>query len=312
MIENESQLAVMDPDTASVGSVRDEPTHDVEDANTETDDESSEGLTTGALIGALRELGFFVSALGVASLTLPGIMGMFVLIGIVGNLDVITMTIQTWTQLQPETAAMWLGGAAVVYAILMAVCTGSIVLPTYATATIAGALFGLGTGSVVAMVGVTGGGLIGYAIGAAFARGRVMEVIQRHERASIIHRAITQRSGLQEGGVVALIRIPPNSPFALTNLLLSSTSVSLVSYAIGTAVGIAPRTLIAVWVGANLKHAAEEGGSPLWTVGKIAIGLVIFFVVYRILAKWAKEALAAQLAEEQADAAMTPNTTQTP
>ena len=283
MIENESQqgdMLVLDPPV-------------MPDAEPELDvPQEEQQLSTADVLSTLRGLGPVVSTLAIASLLLPGAMGALVLVGLVASLGDLTALQDLWMHVDPETTARILLIAAGGFAILMALFTGSILMPTYASATVAGSLFGMATGSVVAMIGVTGGALIGYIWGHVLARGRVMSVIQHHERASIIHGAIVGRSPVSEGGIVALIRIPPNSPFALTNLLMSSTSVGLVPYLVGTAIGIAPRTLIAVWVGHTLNDAADEGGSIWWTVLKIGVGLAVFFVVYKILSRWAREALA--------------------
>lgn len=278
-------MTLMEPPTAT------EPRNAPRETTGEDGVAEKRELTTADMLATLRELGPTVSTLAITSLTLPGVMGMFVLFSVVALVGEVALLIDLSSMIDPAGTATFIAIASVGYAIVMSIATGSMLAPTYATATLAGALFGLMSGSVVAMVGVTGGALIGYFLGVALARGRVMDVIQRHERASVIHRAIIERNAVQEGGVVALIRIPPNSPFALTNLLMSSTSVRLLPYAIGTAIGIAPRTIIAVWVGATIRGAAEEGGSPWWTVAKIVIGLVVFILVYRILVKWAREAL---------------------
>ncbi len=283
MIENESQqgdVAMMNPPVSP------EPVIDL------ADDALEHHLSTADVIATLRELGPVVSTMAIASLILPGVMGALVLVGVLSSLGSLAVFQEMAFLVDPIAAARAVLIAAAAFAILMALFTGSILMPTYASATVAGSLFGLTTGSAVAMIGVTGGALIGYIWGHVLARGRVMAVIQNHERASIIHGAIIGRSPLQEGGIVALIRIPPNSPFALTNLLMSSTSVGLVPYLWGSAIGIAPRTIIAVWVGHTLKDAAKEGGSMWWTILKIGVGLLVFLVVYKILSRWAREALA--------------------
>lgn len=241
-------------------------------------------LTTKGVYRTLLELGPVVSTLTVLSLTLPGILGTALLFGSVTRLE----AMRDWIIAQGSVAP-WVAGA------LMVVTTGSAVLPTYALSFVMGAMFGFAEGGLVAMVGVTAGSLIGYAWGGLLARGRVMQVIDRYERASIVRRALIDRSLLDETKIVGLIRFPPNSPFALTNLVMSSTSVRLIPYTIGTCIGIAPRTLFAVWLGteaSGLAEAQSAGGRERVVVG-LVIGIAVFFVVYKILSGWAREALQA-------------------
>jgi len=49
------------------------------------------------------------------------------------------------------------------------------------------------------------------------------------------------------------VRIPPNSPFSLTNLALSTTGVPLWIYVLGTAVGMLPRTALVVWLASRVE-----------------------------------------------------------
>ena len=184
--------------------------------------------------------------------------------------------------------------AAVVVAALFAFCTGSALLPTYALSFAVGVFFGPVTGSIVAMTGVTGGALVGYTWGALLARKRVSRVIDENPRASVVRAAIVNKPLPQELFAVILLRFPPNSPFALTNLIMSSVGVRLLPYTLGTFVGIAPRTLFAVFIGVavqNIADAQSAGGVTRVLIG-LAIGIAVFIYAYNLLSKWAREALA--------------------
>jgi uncharacterized membrane protein YdjX (TVP38/TMEM64 family) len=143
-------------------------------------------------------------------------------------------------------------------------------------------------------VGVGGGAVVGYLWGVTLARGRVMAVIGRHERAATIRRALVDRGFGDELLAVTLIRFPPNSPFALTNFFMSSTGVRPVPYIVGTAVGMAPRTLVAVWAGTQVEEIAEA--KTLWGKAQVVVGLAIaivcFVAIFRLLSRWANAALA--------------------
>ncbi|MEO1130410.1 MAG: VTT domain-containing protein [Planctomycetota bacterium] len=251
---------------------------------------TAEQPQTGRQVAALlREVGPVVGALIILSLTLPGILGTFVLLGSV---------------IGPERLRSWVDSlgpyAAFICAGLFALTTGSAMLPTYALSFACGAIFGtMFEGGWIAMFGVVVGALIGYGWGALLARQRIMSVIDRHEKARIVRSALLDRPFLTELMIVTLIRVPPNSPFAMTNLAMSSTRVGLPAYIIGTAIGIAPRTLFAVWLGVStvdLTEAQSAGGRMRVFIG-IAIGVAIFLLLYRLFSKWAREALDRHLDE---------------
>ncbi|MFU8828453.1 MAG: TVP38/TMEM64 family protein, partial [Phycisphaerales bacterium] len=172
--------------------------------------------------------------------------------------------------------------------------TGSALLPTYALSFASGVFFGPVWGSLVAMFGVTFGALVGYAWGTLLARKRVMRVVEANPRVKLIRSAIIDRSIKDETVAVTLIRIPPNSPFALTNLIMSSLKVRLLPYFVGTFIGIAPRTLIAVFLGVGVGElaGAKSAGGQIRIALSIAVGLAVFIFIYRLFSRWVKERLA--------------------
>ena len=189
--------------------------------------------------------------------------------------------------------------AALIIAALFAFFTGSALLPTYALSFASGVFFGPVWGSLVAMFGVTIGALVGYAWGTLLARKRVMRVVEANPRVKLIRSAIIDRSIKDETVAVTLIRIPPNSPFALTNLIMSSLKVRLLPYFVGTFIGIAPRTLIAVFLGVGVGElaGAKSAGGQIRIALSIAVGLAVFIFIYRLFSSWVKERLAEHAAQ---------------
>jgi uncharacterized membrane protein YdjX (TVP38/TMEM64 family) len=53
--------------------------------------------------------------------------------------------------------------------------------------------------------------------------------------------------------IVTLVRLPPNSPFALGNVAMASVRVPWSAYVVGTLLGVAPRTFAVVCIGAQLR-----------------------------------------------------------
>ena len=244
------------------------------------------GDWTKQFLAGLRECGPAVWVLGLMSVSLPGIVGTFVIFGSV---------------LGPERIREFVSGlgegAPWIVAAIFALTTGSAIAPTYALSFACGAVFGsMGLGGTVAMAGVTGGAMVGYFWGALLARKQVMDAVNRHEKARIIRRALLDRPLFTETWVVGLIRFPPNSPFALTNLVMSSLRVSLPAYAIGTLLGIMPRTLFAVWLGVQTGDLAEAQSADkgIRLVVGAVIGVAVFLLVYSVMSRWAKQALREQ------------------
>ena len=58
--------------------------------------------------------------------------------------------------------------------------------------------------------------------------------------------------------VVALLRLPPNSPFALTNLVMATTGVPRPVFVAGTFLGMLPRTAVAVALAAAASATGAE------------------------------------------------------
>ena len=199
--------------------------------------------------------------------------------------------------------------AALIIALLFALFTGSALLPTYALSFASGVFFGPVWGSLVAMFGVTFGALVGYGWGILLARKRVMRVVEANPRVKLIRSAIVDRSLKDETIAVTLIRIPPNSPFALTNLIMSSLHVRFVPYFVGTLVGIAPRTLIAVFLGVGIGEIAEakSAGGRLRIGISVAVGIAVFYFIYRLFSRWVKERLAQTAAQAMPEAEFRPD-----
>ena len=97
---------------------------------------------------------------------------------------------------------------------------------------------------------------------------------------------------------MTLIRIPPNSPFSLTNLAMSAGGARLAPYLAGTFVGMTPRTAIACGFAAA---AAADGSKDIQAFMQdkgflpIIIGVIALVVVFSVLAKIANRALAGVL-----------------
>lgn len=181
-----------------------------------------------------------------------------------------------------------------VYVSIFIVSAGLGFLPTYAQSILAGWVFGIWIGIPAALAGFGGASLIGYAIARTVSRGRVERVIEENIKARAVRDALIGQGFWKTLGIVTLVRVPPNSPFALTNGVLASSGVKLLPYFIGTVVGMTPRTSAAVIL-AN--HWSSQGAKNIQEAVKdrgmmtIVVGLVTAFIVLGIIGYIANKAL---------------------
>ncbi|MBX3365041.1 MAG: TVP38/TMEM64 family protein [Phycisphaeraceae bacterium] len=192
----------------------------------------------------------------------------------------------------------------VIYASAFAVLAGLALLPTYAQAILGGWAFGFATGYPAAMAGFFGGALLGYAIGRGASRDRAMVLLREHPKWIAVRDALV---GGEQGagffrtlGIVTLLRLPPNSPFALTNMVMAAVKVPRIPFALGTLIGMAPRTGIAVWAASTIQgeinKQAVSQSRPDWMV-YAAIGVsVVVLVIIGAVAKRAIDKVTASAA----------------
>lgn len=233
----------------------------------------------------LKRLGF-ASVLAIAAVALPPISGFLVL----GYMD----TIARWFDSHREYGLA-------IYIAAFAVLSGLALLPTYAQAILGGWAFGIVGGFPAAMLGFTGGALIGYGVARPTASDRVTKVIDSEPKWAAVRDALLPSSQGRKGGtlrtlaIVTLLRLPPNSPFAITNFVLASVRVPLWIYCIGTIIGMAPRTFAAVWLGhalhgqiASITKEEIKKGTPWWL---FALGIVAMVVVLAVIGLIANRAI---------------------
>lgn len=184
--------------------------------------------------------------------------------------------------------------AVAVYAIVFGITAGSGILPTYAQAILGGWVFGLATGTIGAMAGILLGTLLGHQVSRLVSGVRVEAIIEKRPQVSAVRDALVDAGLIRSSGIVALLRLSPNSPFALTNLVLGGARTSIVATLVGTGLGMLPRTALAAGVAAaaasegsrNLVEVVKERG-PIFTV----IGLLLLVVSVAIIAAIGKAAL---------------------
>jgi uncharacterized membrane protein YdjX (TVP38/TMEM64 family) len=234
----------------------------------------------------LRRLGP-TSLLAVGALVLPPI-GSIVLFATMGTTG-------------PWLKSHGLQGVAM-YSLAFALLGGFALLPTYAQSALGGFAFGVAWGVPAALVGFVGGAVIGYEIARRASGDRVMKLLNEKPKWRAVRDALAgpiRTDGSPSGhpflrtfGLVALLRLPPNSPFALTNLVMASVQVPRMPYVLGTLVGMAPRTAAAVIIGAGVKEFTKDtvtGAVPGWA---IVVGILVMLVALGIVGMIANKVIA--------------------
>ena len=188
-----------------------------------------------------------------------------------------------------------LGDAAcIVYILFFAVTSGLGLMPTYAQAFLGGWVFGAWYGTAWAVVGIVLGGLIGFCIARVVGRRGVEVLNRRRPEFAPVREALVGRGWLRTTGIVALLRLSPNSPFALMNLAMGAARTPTIPYLVGTGLGILPRTAIATSIAAA---AASDGSSNLMEVvrsrgiGMTIAGVAVLIVAFVIVGAIGKHAL---------------------
>jgi uncharacterized membrane protein YdjX (TVP38/TMEM64 family) len=232
---------------------------------------SAGGAETTSPRAILRRLGL-LTPLAVISATLPAIGGITLLAfaGPVGQ----------WLRSQGSSGPL-------IYVAGFAGLAGLALLPTYAQAVIGGFAFRFWTGAPAALAGFGGAALVGYGVARLAGGDRAVQVISEKPRWRAVYDALLGGGFWRTLGIITLVRVPPNSPFAITNLVFAATKVSLPTYVIGTLLGMAPRTIAAVYIGSTV-HDLPDPARPKWL---IIAGIASIVVVVLIIGQIANHAL---------------------
>ncbi|MFI4873483.1 MAG: TVP38/TMEM64 family protein [Phycisphaerales bacterium JB058] len=196
------------------------------------------------------------------------------------------------------------------YVAVFALTSGFAILPTFAQAALGGYAFGLALGLPGALCGFLGGSLIGYFLARGVTGDDALRGVQQHPKWNIVVRSFfpdREGDGEHRGfwrtlGIITLIRFPPNSPFAITNLVLASVKVDLVPFVIGTALGMLPRTAVVAYLGTlvegEISKDALSSARPGWY---LPVGIAISVAVLLILARLGDLAIKKAVARGEID-----------
>jgi uncharacterized membrane protein YdjX (TVP38/TMEM64 family) len=184
---------------------------------------------------------------------------------------------------------------------------GLALLPTHTIILLGGWAFGMTIGLPAALFGFNGGALIGYFVGRRAAGQRVVDVISENPKWQAIYDALLGGGFWKTLGYVTLLRLPPNSPFAMTNLVMAATRVPLGAYVLGTFFGMLPRATVVIALGAGLENLADAD-KPWWM---FVVTIVLTIIILVVLAKVANRAIAKATGVEHPTPSVVPATDRT-
>ena len=166
-------------------------------------------------------------------------------------------------------------------------------VPAFPLTMSAGALFGNAAGTLLVTSAATIAAGISFLIARYIARDKIAEMAENYPKFKAIDRAL----GEDSLRVVAIMRLSPLMPFALSNYLYGLTSVKFKPYAIGSFFGMMPGTFAYVSAGSASRQIAEGA------IRSDAILSTLFGVSLAILsASYVGKLAAKAVAEETASA----------
>ncbi|MET4702306.1 putative membrane protein YdjX (TVP38/TMEM64 family) [Constrictibacter sp. MBR-5] len=125
--------------------------------------------------------------------------------------------------------------------------------PASALSIVAGLVFGV-MGIPLVLAAATVGASAAFLIGRYIAQGKVQAMLDGRPRFAAIDRAV----GDEGWKVVLLLRLSPLVPFNLQNYFFGITRIPFRDYVLATFVGIAPGTVVFVWLGIMGRAATTD------------------------------------------------------
>ncbi len=197
-----------------------------------------------------------------------------------------------------RAAASGARGAAAFMLLYIVACV--LMIPGSALTLAAGAVYGLGRGTALALLSATAGATAAFVIGRHAARDWVEARISKDPRFAALDSAVG-REGFK---IVLLTRLSPAFPFNLLNYAFGLTKVRLKDYVLGSGLGMIPGTLLYAYLGAVAGQAIagkEAAGPAVWALRLLGLAATIAVTV-----------AAAQLARQALRAGPEPSLTERP
>lgn len=174
-----------------------------------------------------------------------------------------------------------------VYIACAIVLAGLSLIPTHACSLIAGMMFGIVKGPLLALVAVVGASYLSLIIVSLLVKESSYQALLQKPQAAKVHEELLVKSGSKAILFISMIRLSPVMPFAATNVLLAVSRVKAHLFILGSLIGLAPRVIIVAVAGAGLTELDFSKGSNIW-LGILGVLSTIFLLGYtgRIVKKF--------------------------
>lgn len=192
----------------------------------------------------------------------------------------------------------WLRGnweiGSVIFVLGILIFCGLALLPTNVIGIISGWAFGFTFGILLLMLGIVGAATISFLIHKRMVGDKLTETFEHHPKANAIYKALLAQGFWRTTLLIFLLRLSPAMPFALTNFLMTSARVSLLSFVIGTFFGMLPRSSAVVLVGSGLSVLSFNDPQEFWLIIFGIMATIISIIFIGIVSKRALEKLTEQ------------------
>lgn len=181
------------------------------------------------------------------------------------------------------------------------VLTTTLLLPDSILCVSAGALFGLGWGTGVVLVGALLANALQFGLAQKLLRAPIQQLLNRKATLAALQRAVIQ----DELRLQVLLRLTPINP-TIVSYMLGAAGVRFLGFAVAS-VALAPTLFVEVYLGHAGKHmvrmAGGGGKTALLQDGMLIAGLGVCIVVLFLVSKIARKALldAVETSENRAD-----------
>jgi uncharacterized membrane protein YdjX (TVP38/TMEM64 family) len=151
----------------------------------------------------------------------------------------------------------------------------------------AGAVFGLGLGSVCVSISATLGATAAFLVGRYLARDAIARKIEKNAKFAAIDRAVADEGWK----IVFLTRLSPVFPFTLLNYAFGLTRVRLGHYVLASWIGMMPGTVMYVYLGSLVNVGAGHRQRTIGEWVSYGVGLLATIAVTIFVTRVARKAL---------------------
>lgn len=189
--------------------------------------------------------------------------------------------IAPWLQKNSETGVF-------IFIACMSILCGFALMATNILGVVSGYAFDFGIGVPAHILGICGAASIMFFLAKRHAFGHMLLLMQAKPKLQAVQSALLKENTIRTLMIVILIRLSPAFPFAATNFVLSASGMSLRIFMTGTILGMLPRSMALVFVGASLSELNFAQPQESWV---LIVGIVATILAILVVGKIAKRTL---------------------